>query len=135
MVSIPDSSVTIQTSSQSVPSTPPWLGEVTLVAHYLKHLGLLSVLEEKVRFARSRFGHYDTIDFIAVLFGYAISGERTLKAFYERIHPFATQFMALFGRDRLPHRSSALAGSWKPLSPRRSRRCARSFSRMSFLDR
>jgi hypothetical protein len=106
MVSIPDSSVTIQTSSQSVPSTPPWLGEVTLVAQYLKHLGLLSVLEEQVRFARSRFGHYDTIDFIVVLLGYAISGERTLKAFYERVHPFATEFMALFGRSHLPHRST-----------------------------
>ncbi len=106
MVSIPDSSVTIQTSSQSVPSTPSWFGEVTLVAQYLKHLGVLSALEDQVRFARSRFGHDDTIDFLVVLFGYAISGERTLKAFYERVHPFATQFMALFGRDRLPHRST-----------------------------
>ena len=106
MVSITDSPVTIQTSSQSVPWTPPWFGEVTLVAQDLKHLGLLSALEEQVRFARSRFGHYDTIDFIVVLFGYAISGERTLKAFYERVQPFATQFMALFGRSRLPHRST-----------------------------
>ena len=108
MVSIPDSSVTVQTSSQSVPSTPPWFGEVTLVAQYLKHLGVLSALEEQVRFARLRFGHYDTLDFIAVLFGYAISGERTLKAFYERVYPEALEFMALFGRSHLPHRSSAL---------------------------
>jgi hypothetical protein len=106
MISIPDSSVTIQTSSQAVPSTPSWFGEVTLVAQYLKHLDVLSALEEQVRVARSRFGHYDTLDCIVVLFGYAISGERTLKAFYERGHPFATQFMALFGRDRLPHRST-----------------------------
>src|SRR5438132_1231408 len=46
------------------------------------------------------------IDFLAVLFGYAISGERTLEAFYERLQPFATPFMALFERDRLPHRST-----------------------------
>src|SRR5260370_1153795 len=46
------------------------------------------------------------IDFLAVLFGYAISGERTLEAFYERIQPWKSTFMALFGRDRLPARST-----------------------------
>lgn len=56
--------------------------------------------------ARKRFGHYEVIDFLAVLFGYAISGERTLEAFYERLQPFAVPFMALFGRDRLPSRSA-----------------------------
>jgi hypothetical protein len=38
--------------------------------------------------------------------GYAISGERTLEAFYQRLQPFAAAFMALFGRDRLPARST-----------------------------
>jgi hypothetical protein len=33
---------------------------------------------------RRRFGHYEVIDFLAILFGYAISGERTLEAFYPR---------------------------------------------------
>jgi hypothetical protein len=37
---------------------------------------------------------------------YAISGERTLEAFYERLQPFAVPFMALFERDRLPSRSA-----------------------------
>ena len=46
------------------------------------------------------------IDFLAVLFGYAISGERTLEAFYERLQPFAVPFMALFERDQLPARST-----------------------------
>src|SRR5258708_9148540 len=46
------------------------------------------------------------IDFLAVLFGYAISGERTLEAFYEGLQPFAVPFMALFDRDRLPARST-----------------------------
>ncbi len=46
------------------------------------------------------------IDFVAVLLSYAISGERTLEAFYERVPPFAHTFMALFGRERLPHRST-----------------------------
>jgi hypothetical protein len=41
-----------------------------------------------------------------VLFGYAISGERTLEEFYQRLQPFAVPFMALFERDRLPSRSA-----------------------------
>lgn len=55
---------------------------------------------------RRRFGRYEVIDFLAVLFGYAISGERTLEAFYQSLQPFAVPFMALFGRDRLPARST-----------------------------
>lgn len=37
------------------------------------------------------------IDFLAVLFGYAISGEGTLEEFYQRLQPFAVPFMALAG--------------------------------------
>jgi hypothetical protein len=106
MTSIADSAVTIQTSSQSLPSTPAWFGEVSLIAHYLRQQGVLARIEERVRFARRRFGHYDLIDFVAVLLGYAISGERTLETFYERVQPFGETFMALFGRDRLPARST-----------------------------
>ena len=65
-----------------------------------------AAIEEQVRFARRRFGRYELIDFVAVLFGYAISGERTLQAFYEQLQPWASAFMALFGRDRLPARST-----------------------------
>ena len=46
------------------------------------------------------------IDFVVVLMGYAISGEPTLAAYYERLLPFATPFMALFGRSQLPPRST-----------------------------
>src|SRR5690348_14608259 len=106
MNSIIDSTVIIQTSTQVVPSTPPWLGEVTLLVHHLRRQGVLDALSERVRFGRRRYGRYDVIDFVAVLFGYAISGERTLEAFYERLQPFAAGFMALFGRDRLPARST-----------------------------
>src|SRR5216684_1309943 len=106
MNSIADGSVIIQTSSQSVLSTPSWFGEATLIVEHLRKQGVLSSIEERVRFARRRFGHYEVIDFLAVLFGYAMSGERTLEAFYERLQPFASAFMALFGRDRLPHRST-----------------------------
>jgi len=47
-----------------------------------------------VRFARWRFGRYEVVDVLVVLFGYALSGERTLEAFYERLGPFAGPFMA-----------------------------------------
>jgi hypothetical protein len=106
MTSIADSSVTIQTSARSVPSTPTWFGEVALFAHHLRKQRILSALSERVRVARRRFGRYEVIDFLAVLLGYAISGERTLETFYERLHPFAEAFMALFGRDSLPARST-----------------------------
>jgi hypothetical protein len=64
--------------------------EVAVVAQYLRHVGVLATIEERVRFARRRFGHYDLIDFVVVLLGYAVSRERTLEAFYECVHPFAT---------------------------------------------
>src|SRR3989454_5725660 len=106
MNSIADGSVIIQTSSQSVLSTPSWFGEATLIVEHLRKQGVLCAICERVRFARRRFGHYEVIDFLAVLFGYAISGERTLQAFYEGLQPFAVPFMALFDRDQLPTRST-----------------------------
>ncbi len=117
MTSIADSAVIIQTSSRSVPSPPSWFGEVALIVEHLRKQGVLTAINERVRFARRRFGHYDVIDFVAVLFGYAISGERTLQAFYERLHPFAIPFMALFGRHHLPARATLsrfLAALTKP---------------------
>src|SRR6266487_5851249 len=104
--SMMDSAVIIQTSSHSVPSTPSWFGEVVLIVEHLHKQGILSKLSERVRFSRRRFGRDVVIDFLAVLFGYAISGERTLEAFYQRLQPFAAPFMALFERDRLPARST-----------------------------
>jgi hypothetical protein len=80
--------------------------EVVLITKYLRKHGVLTKISERVRFARRRCGHYEVIDFLAVLFGYAISGEPTLEAFYERLRPFAGPFMALFDRDRLPARST-----------------------------
>jgi len=106
MSSIAGVSVKIQTSAHAVPSTPSWFGETVLIVGYLKKLGVLDALAERVRFARRRFGHYEVIDFVAMLFGYTISCERTLEAFYERLQPFAAAYMALFGRDRLPARST-----------------------------
>ena len=80
--------------------------EVVLLAAHLRKHDVLTKIAERVRFVRRRFGRYEVIDFLAVLFGCAISGERTLEAFYERLQPFAGPFMALFERDQLPARST-----------------------------
>ena len=106
MTSIVDSSIIIHASPESVPSPPSWFGEAVLITAHLKKPGVLTKLGERVRFARKRFGRYDMIDFLAVLFGYAVSSERTLEEFYESLQPFADPFMALFERDRLPSRSA-----------------------------
>src|SRR5579883_3421741 len=72
--------------------------EVTLMAAYLRQHGILTKISERVRFARRRCGRYEGIDFVVVLFGYALSGERTLEIFYKRLQPVAVPFIALFGR-------------------------------------
>jgi hypothetical protein len=41
------------------------------VAQILKTYGLVNLIETKVQFARARFDHYDLIDFVALLIGYA----------------------------------------------------------------
>src|SRR5437879_1615589 len=105
------SPVIIQITPTSVPSTPSWLGEVAAFAQVLTHLGLLKAIQGLFRFARPRFGKYDTIDFVVVLIGYALSGERTLKAFYQRLLPFADPFMALFGHHDLSRSFDTLAVS------------------------
>src|SRR5437899_4229025 len=99
-------SVTIQITPESVPSIPSWMGEVAAFAQVLTHVGLLKAIQDHVQFARARFGQYDTMDFVVVLVGYALSGEATLQSFYERLLPFAEVFMALFGRHHLPDRST-----------------------------
>jgi len=116
MIILTSSKVSIQTSEQSVPRVPGWFGEVTVIAHYLGHLGVLADISERVRFTRRRFGHYDLIDFVVVLLGYAISGERTLEAFYECVHPFAASFMAQIAARTPPSSLDALSLSCCPQS-------------------
>jgi hypothetical protein len=99
-------SVTIQVDPGSAPSPPAWLEEVATFAHILTHVGILSAITEQVHFARARFGLYETLDFVLVLLCYAISGEPTLKAFYERLAPFTQIYLLLFGRKQLPSRST-----------------------------
>lgn len=104
--SMTPASVTIQMPSEPLPSTPSWMGEVAAFAQVLTHTSIRSAITDRMRFARARMGTDELIDFVAVMIGSALSGEATLKAFYERFAPWASPFMALFGRNQLPHRST-----------------------------
>ena len=107
MNSIADGSVMIQTSSQSVPSTPGWMGEVVLLTRYLRQQGVLEAISEQVRFARRRFGR--------------VRGDRlcggALRLRHQRRADVGSLLrtpaslrhsgsLALFGRERLPARST-----------------------------
>ncbi len=56
MTSIVDSAVKIQTTSESNFSPPSWFGEIVVISRYLRTHGVLSKINEQVRFARKRFG-------------------------------------------------------------------------------
>lgn len=106
MGTVPHPCVDIHTTPAPQPSIPPWFAEVVLIAGHLRGHSLLDALSTQVHLVRGRFGRYEVTDLLALLFGYAISGERTLQAFFDRLHPFAEPFMALFERGTLPHRST-----------------------------
>jgi hypothetical protein len=103
---IPNHCIEVQTSPLDRPSVPRWFAEVAILAQHLSTQGLLEAFTQQIRLVRGHFGHYEPIDFLVLLIGYAISGERRLPDFFERLAPFAAAFMALFGRANLPHRSS-----------------------------
>ena len=103
---IPNECIEVQTSPLDRASVPAWFAEVVMIARHLATKGLFEAFAQQVRLVRGRFGSYEPIDFLALLIGYAISGERTLADFFERVEPFEAAFMALFGRQCLPHRSS-----------------------------
>ena len=90
MTNIADTSVKIQTTSEPNPSTPCWFGEVVAISSSLRKHHILSKINERVRFARKRFGRYEVIDFLAV----QIALRQKLRAhrwreFYEGLQPFA----------------------------------------------
>ncbi len=112
---IPNECIEVQTSPLDRTSVPAWFAEVVMIARHLATKGLFEAFAQQVRLVRGRFGSYEPIDFLALLIGYAISGERRLPDFFERGEPFEAAFMALFGRRCLPHRSSlsrALFWNW-----------------------
>ena len=85
--------VDIHTTPDPQPSIPPWFTESVLIAGYLRSHGLLQALNTQVRLVRGHFGRYEVLDFLALLFGYAISGERTLQTFFDRLQAFAEPFI------------------------------------------
>src|ERR1700730_17180007 len=103
---IPNPSIEVQTSPVDRPSVPAWFAEVVILSQHLTTKGLLEAFAHQVRLVRGRFGSYEPLDFLALLIGYAISGERTLSDFFDRLAPFGAAFIALFGRANLPHPSS-----------------------------
>ena len=104
------------------------------MAGYLEKKGRLSAFAHQVHLVGGRFGTDEPIDFLARLFGYAISGERRLSDFFERLASFETAFMALFGRRRLPHRSSLSRLSSRCRSCLCEKRSARSSSSIPSRD-
>ena len=90
----------------SVPQFLPGSRDHAILSQHLATKGLLQAFTHQIRLVRGHFGHDEPIDFLVLLLGYAISGERRLPDFFERLAPFGTAFMALFGRANLPHRSS-----------------------------
>jgi hypothetical protein len=44
MNSITNATVSIQTTSRSVPATPSWFGEAALIVHYLRKQGVLDAI-------------------------------------------------------------------------------------------
>ncbi|HEU5374821.1 MAG TPA: hypothetical protein VFV38_05240 [Ktedonobacteraceae bacterium] len=96
--------MTIQMAPE--PSVPCWSGEVAAFAQVLSYTGSWKAIQEQVRFVRARFGHDDLIDFVVVLIGSAVSGEPPFLSFDERLGKRSEPFLSLFGRHRLPHRST-----------------------------
>jgi hypothetical protein len=128
--SMTHSAITIQTSPDSLPSIPHWMGEVAAFAQILHQTRILTTIEERVRFARARMGTYELIDFVAILIGYALSGEPTLRAFYNRLIPFANVFMAFLGASSYPRAQlcrafwrHSIRPAWKACEPCSRRIC------------
>jgi hypothetical protein len=44
-------------------------GEAVIIAQSFRRSGMLMKIAERIPFARRRFGQYEVIDFLAVLFG------------------------------------------------------------------
>lgn len=103
---IPNRCIEVQTSPDERPSVPAWFAEVVILSQHLATKGILEAFTHQVRLVHGRFGHYETLDFLALLIGYAVSGERTLADFFHRLAPFGAAFMALFGRADRPHRTT-----------------------------
>jgi hypothetical protein len=132
MSSLSDSFVNIQTSSCSVPSTPSWFGEVAVIAHTLRRLGVLAMIEERVRFARRRFGHYDLIDFAVVPLAMRSVVNARWKRSMSAYNRSQIRSWRSLGENAFPiaRHSVAFSPRWIKLL---LKRCARCFSKICSL--
>ena len=93
--------VEVHTSPHDVPTIPPWFAELILLVRHFTQRGILTAIAEQVRLGRGRAGHYDVIDFVAILLGYALSSEPTLEAFFDRLRPLAGHLLGGLGQSHL----------------------------------
>ena len=100
------SGIEISGLDESNQRVPDWFGEAVLLGKYWQESGLVGYLEEEVRVARGRMGRYEVLDFVLLLNSYAISGEATLKDFFEALEPVKMVLMSLWGRDCCPSASA-----------------------------
>ena len=71
MPTIPHPCLEVQTSEQPEPAVPCWFAETVILTSYLRQHGLLDTLNQQAHLVRARFGQYEVLDFLALLFGYA----------------------------------------------------------------
>jgi hypothetical protein len=101
--------------------------EVVVISRHLHTHGVRSLINEQVRFARKRFGRYEVIAFLAVLFGYAITGSLLDRAGTSWIvfdidgTREAARQRALPQTDELPPPFRRLDDVCAPGNPRRKR--------------
>jgi hypothetical protein len=131
MDSIPNSSVILQLLPEEQHSVPEWFAELVVVVETLRQQGALRALEEEVRLVRRRMGTFETIDLLAVLIGYGVSGMPTLESFFARTKPFGEVFMGLFGRNQLPSHA-ALSRFLAAMTPECVQSLRAVFERFSF---
>jgi hypothetical protein len=103
--------------------------EVAAFAQILTHTGSLTQIQEQIRFVRARFGHYDLVDFVAVLIGYMLSGEPTLLTFTTGLLPLLNRSWPCLADIACPIARRFLVFLLL-LIRRRWKRFARSFTRI-----
>ncbi|GAC1649123.1 MAG: hypothetical protein NVS4B9_40350 [Ktedonobacteraceae bacterium] len=82
-------------------------GEIALIAGYLRKHGVPAKMSARVRFARRRFGCYEVIDFLALLFGYDVDPQIRGKISLPRSGPsgWVADSRPIAPSDQVPGRS------------------------------
>src|SRR5262249_60135133 len=120
--------IEVRTCPDDVPSVPPWFAEVVVLARHFTQRGYLATISQHLRLARGRAGTFEVLDFVAILLGYAVSGEpwrRSLIGWSPSPSPLWRSLAA----TACPIGPPSVA-SWPPSIRRASRPCASS-SRMT----